>query len=126
MPTEEELSKKLESLKSQLNEVLAEIDEVETAQEEIKKEEERIFEAEIRQIVERMNEHFRAYDSSINMNVMLLTESQRIHIVHPDSRIALIKFYYGESSLEEIKSWADKQIASLQFYRLLADRYGIG
>lgn len=126
MPTKEELSKKLESLKSQLNEVLAEIDEVETAQEEIKKEEERSFESEIRQIVERMNEHFRAYDSSINMNVMLFTESQRIHIVHPDSRIALIKFYYGESSLEEIKTWADKQIASLQFYRLLVDRYDIG
>ena len=126
MLTKEELSKKLESLKSQLNEVLAEIDEVESAKEEIEKEEERIFEAEIRRIVERMNDHFRAYDSSINMNVMLFTESQRIHIVHPDSRIALIKFYYGESSLEEIKSWADKQIASLQFYRLLADRYDIG
>lgn len=126
MLTKEELSKKLESLKQQLNEVLAEIDEVETAKEEIEKEEERAFETEIRQIVERMNEHFRAYDSSINMNVMLLTESHRIHIVHPDSRIALIKFYYGESSLEEIKSWADKQIASLQFYRLLADRYDIG
>ena len=126
MSTKEELSKKLESLKSQLNEVLAEIDEVESAKEEIEKEEERIFEAEIRKIVERMNEHFRAYDNSINMNVMLFTESQRIHIVHPDSRIALIKFYYGESSLEEIKDWSDKQIASLQFYRLLVDRYDIG
>lgn len=89
MLTKEELSKKLESLKSQLNEVLAEIDEVETAKEEIEKEEERAFETEIRQIVERMNEHFRAYDSSINMNVMLLTESHRIHIVHPDSRICV-------------------------------------
>lgn len=126
MLTKEELSKKLESLKQQLNEVLAEIDEVETAKEEIEKEEERAFETEIRQIVKRMNEHFRAYDSSINMNVMLFTESQRIHIVHPDSRIALIKFYYGESSLEEIKTWADKQIASLQFYRLLVDRYDFG
>lgn len=126
MLTKEELSKKLESLKSQLNEVLAEIDEVKSAKEEIEKEEERIFESEIRKIVERMNEHFRAYDSSINMNVMLFTESQRIHIVHPDSRIALIKFYYGESSLEEIKAWADKQIASLQFYRLLVDRYDFG
>lgn len=126
MSTKEELSKKLESLKSQLNEVLAEIDEVESAKEEIEKEEERIFEAEIRRIVERMNDHFRAYDSSINMNVMLFTESQRIHIVHPDSRIALIKFYYGESNLEEIKAWSDKQIASLQFYRLLVDRYDIG
>lgn len=126
MLTKEELSKKLESLKSQLNEVLAEIDEVESAKEEIEKEEERIFEAEIRRIVERMNDHFRAYDSSINMNVMLFTESQRIHIVHPDSRIALIKFYYGESSLEEIEAWAGKQIASLQFYRLLVDRYDFG
>lgn len=38
----------------------------------------------------------------------------------------MIKFYYGDSSLEEIKDWADKQIASLQFYRLLVDRYDIG
>lgn len=73
-----------------------------------------------------MNEHFRAHGISLDMNVMLFTESERIHILHPESRIALIKFYYGESSIDEIKDWADKQIASLQFYRLLVDRYDIG
>lgn len=69
-----------------------------------------------------MNEHFRP----VNMNVMLFAESERIRIVHPDSRIALIKFYYGERSLEEIQAWADEQIASLQFYQILVDRYDIG
>lgn len=126
MSTKEELSKKLESLKHNLNEILSEINEVEIEQEELEKEEKHVFNAEVRQIVEQMNEHFRAYDRSLNMDVMLFTESKRIHILHPDSRIALIKFYYGDSSLEEIKDWADKQIASLQFYRLLVDRYDIG
>lgn len=125
MSRKEELSKKIDSLKLQLNDVLAEIDEAMSEREEIEKEEKIAFNTEVRRIVERMNEHFRAYDSSINMNVMLFTESERIHIVHPDSRIALIKFYYGESSLEEIQSWADRQIASLQFYRLLVDNYDI-
>lgn len=125
MSKKEELSKKIDSLKIQLNDVLAEIDEAMSEQEEIEKEEERAKIKEIEQIVDRMNEHFRAHDRSLNMNVMLFTEAERIHILHPDSRIALIKFYYGESSLDEIQSWADKQIASLQFYRLLVDRYDI-
>ena len=122
MSTKEELSEKLESLKHNLNEILAEIEEAETEREEIEKEEERAKIKEIRQIVEQMNEHFRP----INMNVMLFIEKERIHIVHPDSRIVLIKFYYGESSLDEIRAWASKQIASLEFYRLLVDNYDIG
>ena len=126
MSKKEELSKKIDSLKLHLNDVLAEIDEAMSEREEIEKEEKIAFNTEVRRIVERMNEHFRAYDSSINMNVILSTEAERIHIVHPDSRIALIKFYYGESSLEEIEAWADKQIASLEFYRLLASSYDIG
>lgn len=121
MSTKEELSKKIESLKHNLNEILAEIEEAETEREEIEKEEERAKIKEIRQIVEQMNEHFRP----INMNVMLFIEKERIHIVYPDSRIVFVKFCYSESSLEEIESWADKQIASLQFYRLLVDRYSI-
>lgn len=125
MSKKEELSKKIDSLKLHLNDVLAEIDEAMSEQEEIEKEERLALNKEIERIVERMNEHFRAYDRSINMNVMMFTESERIHILHPDSRITLIKFYYGDCSLEEIKTWADKQIASLQFYRLLVDRYDI-
>lgn len=121
MSKKEELSKKIDSLKSHLNDVLAEIDEAMSEQEEIEKEEKLALTKEIEQIVERMNEHFRTHD----MNVMLFTESERIHIVHPDSRIAFIKFYYGESSLDEIKAWADKQIANLEFYRLLASNYDI-
>ena len=122
MSKKEELSKKIDSLKLHLNDVLADIDEAISEREEIEKEEKIAFNTEVRRIVERMNEHFRAHD----MNVMLFTEAERIHIVHPDSRIALIKFYYGESSLEEIEACADKQIASLQFYRLLASSYDIG
>lgn len=122
MSKKEELSKKIDSLNLHLKDVLAEIDEAMSEQEELEKEERRVFNEEVRQIVERMNEHFRAHD----MNVMLFTESERIHILHPDSRIALIKFYYGESSLEEIEAWADKQIASLQFYRLLVGSFDIG
>lgn len=122
MSKKEELSKKIDSLKLHLNDVLAEIDEAMSEQEEIEKEEKIAFNIEVRQIVERMNEHFRAHD----MNVMLFTDVARIHILHPDSRIVLIKFYYGESSLEEIEAWADKQIASLQFYRLFVGSFDIG
>ena len=121
MSKKEELSKKIDSLKLHLNDVLAEIEEAMSEREEIEKEEKIAFNTEVRRIVERMNEHFRAHD----MNVMLFTEAERIHIVHPDSRIALIKFYYGESSLEEIEAWADKQIASIQFYRLCVESFNI-
>lgn len=121
MSKKEELSKKIDSLKSHLNDVLAEIDEAMSEQEELEKEEKIAFNAEVRRIVDQMNEHFRAND----MNVLLFTDVARIHIVHPDSRIVLIKFYYGESSLEEIKAWADKQIASLEFYRLCVESFSI-
>ena len=122
MPTKEELLQKLELFQTRIEEASAQIKTVESELKEIEKEERRVFNEEVRRIVERMNEHFRAHD----MNVMLFTEAERIHIVHPDSRIALIKFYYGESSLDEIRTCADNQIASLEFYRLLVDNYDIG
>lgn len=121
MPTKEELLQQLELFRTQIEEASAQIETVESKLKEIEKEEKIAFNTEVRQIVERMNEHFRAHD----MNVMLFTEAERIHIVHPDSRIVLIKFYYGESSLEEIKVWADRQIASLQFYRMLVAQYSV-
>ena len=126
MSTKEELLQKLELFQTQIEEASAQIKTVESRLKEIEKEERRVFNEEVRQIVERMNEHFRAYDSSINMNVLLFTDVARIHILHPNSRIVLVKFDYVNSSLEEIEAWADKQIASLQFYQLLVDRYDIG
>ncbi len=120
MSTKEELSKKLESLKHQLNEVLSEIDEVETEQEELEKEEKLVFNAEVKQIVERMNDYFNSDDRSINMKVRAFDENQQILILQPDKRVVFVRFYYGDSRLEEIKAWADSQIASLQFYRILA------
>lgn len=122
MSTKEELLQQLELFQTQIEEASAQIETVESKLKEIEKEEKIAFNTEVRQIVERMNEHFRAHD----MNVMLFTEAERIHIVHPDSRIVLVKFDYVNSSLDEIRTWADKQIASLQFYRLLVDRYDIG
>lgn len=121
MPTKEELLQQLELFQTQIEEASAQIKTVESKLKEIEKEEKIAFNTEVRRIVDQMNEHFRAHD----MNVMLFTEAERIHIVHPDSRIALIKFYYGESSLNEIKAWADRQIASIEFYRLLVDNYDI-
>lgn len=126
MSKKEELSKKIDSLNLHLKDVLAEIDEAMSEQEEIEKEEKIAFNTEVRRIVERMNEHFNSDDRSFDIRVRAFDEQQLIIILHPDSRIALIKFYYGESSLEEIEAWADKQIASLQFYRLLASSYDIG
>lgn len=122
MSTKEELLQQLELFQTQIEEASAQIKTVESKLKEIEKEEERVFNEEVRQIVEQMNEHFRP----INMNVMLFIEKERIHIVHPDSRIVFVKFCYSESSLEEIEAWAGKQIASLQFYRLLVDNYDIG
>ena len=121
MPTKEELLQQLELFETQIEEASAQIETVESKLKEIEKEEKIAFNTEVRRIVERMNEHFRAHD----LNVMLFTEAERIHIVHPDSRIALIKFYYGESDLDEITDWADRQIASLQFYRLCVKSFSI-
>lgn len=120
MSKKEELSKKIDSLKLQLNDVLAEIDEAMSEQEELEKEEERAKIKEIEQIVDQMNEHFNSDDRSVNLKVRAFSEQQQIIILHPDKRVAFVRFYYSESSLEEIKTWADRQIASLQFYRILA------
>ena len=125
MSTKEELLQQLELFQTQIEEASTQIKTVESKLKEIEKEEKIAFNTEVRRIVERMNEHFRSPDRSLNMNVMLFTEAERIHIVHPDSRIVLIKFYYGESSLEEIEAWADKQIASLEFYRLCVESFSI-
>ena len=122
MSTKEELLQQLELFETQIEEASAQIETVESKLKEIEKEERRVFNEEVRQIVERMNEHFRPVD----MNVLLFTDVARIHILHPNSRIFLVKFDYVNSSLEEIEAWADKQIASLQFYQLLVDRYDIG
>lgn len=120
MSKKEELSKKIDSLNLHLNDVLAEIDEAMSEQEELEKEERRVFNEEVRQIVERMNEHFNSDDRSFDIRVRAFDEQQLIIILHPESRVALLRFLYGDSSLEEIEAWADKQIASLQFYRILA------
>lgn len=126
MSKKEELSKKIDSLNLHLKDVLAEIDEAMSEQEELEKEERRVFNEEVRQIVERMNEHFNSDDRSFDIRVRAFDEQQLIIILHPESRVALLRFLYGDSSLEEIEAWADKQIASLQFYRLLVGSFDIG
>lgn len=120
MSKKEELSKKIDSLKLQLNDVLAEIDEAMSEQEELEKEERLARNKEIEQIADQMNEHFNSDDRSIHLKVRAFSEQQQIIILHPDKRVAFVRFYYSESSLDEIKAWADRQIASLQFYRILA------
>lgn len=126
MSKKEELSKKIDSLNLHLKDVLAEIDEAMSEQEEIEKEERRVFNEEVRQIVDQMNEHFNSDDRSFDIRVRAFDEQQLIIILHPESRVALLRFLYGDSSLEEIEAWADKQIASLQFYRLLVGSFDIG
>ena len=120
MPTKEELLQKLELFQIQIEEASAQIETVESKLKEIEKEERRVFNTEVRRIVERMNEHFNSDDRSANLKVRAFSEQQQIIILHPDKRVAFVRFYYSESSLEEIKTWADRQIASLQFYRILA------
>lgn len=125
MSKKEELSKKIDSLKSHLNDVLAEIDEAMSEQEEIEKEEKLALTKEIEQIVERMNEHFNSDDRSFNIRVRAFNEQQQIIILQPDKRVALVRFYYSDSSLEEIEDWADRQISSLEFYRLCVESFSI-
>ena len=120
MPTKEELLQQLELFQTQIEEASAQIKTVESKLKEIEKEEERAKIKEIEQIVERMNEHFNSDDRSANLKVRAFSDQQQIIILHPDKRVAFVRFYYSESSLEEIKAWADRQIASLQFYRILA------
>lgn len=126
MPTKEELLQKLELFQTRIEEASAQIKTVESELKEIEKEERRVFNEEVRQIVERMNEHFNSDDRSFNIRVRAFDEQQLIIILHPESRVALLRFLYGDSSLEEIEAWADKQIASLQFYRLLVGSFDIG
>ena len=126
MSKKEELSKKIDSLKLHLNDVLAEIDEAMSEQEELEKEERLALNREIEQIVDQMNEHFNSDDRSIHLKVRAFSDQQLIIILQPDKRVAVVRFYYDGSSLEEIKDWADRQIESLEFYRLLVDRYDIG
>lgn len=97
MPTKEELLYKLELFETQIEEASAQIETVEAKLKEIEKEEKRAFNAEVKQIVDRMDEHFRSSDRSINLRVNLYSEAERIHILHPDRRIVLIKFWYGDS-----------------------------
>lgn len=125
MSIKEELLQKLELFQTQIEEASAQIKTVESKLKEIEKEEKIAFNAEVRRIVERMNEHFNSDDRSFNIRVRAFDEQQLIIILHPESRVALLRFLYGDSSLEEIEDWADKQIASLEFYRLLVDRYDI-
>lgn len=120
MSTKEELLQQLELFQTQIEEASAQIETVESKLKEIEKEERRVFNEEVRQIVERMNEHFNSDDRSANLKVRAFSEQQQIIILHPDKRVAFVRFYYSESSLEEIEAWADRQIASLQFYRILA------
>lgn len=126
MPTKEELLQKLELFETRIEEASAQIKTVESELKEIEKEEKIAFNEEVRQIVERMNEHFNSDDRSFSIRVRAFDEQQLIIILHPESRVALLRFLYGESSLEEIEAWADKQIASLQFYRLLVGSFDIG
>lgn len=125
MSKKEELSKKIDSLNLHLKDVLAEIDEAMSEQEELEKEEKIAFNTEVRRIVERMNEHFNSDDRSFDIRVRAFDEQQLIIILHPESRVALLRFLYGDSSLEEIEDWADKQIASIQFYRLCVESFSI-
>lgn len=120
MSTKEELLQQLELFQTQIEEASAQIETVESKLKEIEKEEKIAFNTEVRRIVERMNEHFNSDDRSFNIRVRAFDEQQLIIILHPESRVALLRFLYGDSSLDEIKAWADKQIASLQFYRILA------
>lgn len=126
MSTKEELLQQLELFQTQIEEASAQIESVESKLKEIEKEERRVFNEEVRQIVERMNEHFNSDDRSFDIRVRAFDEQQLIIILHPESRVALLRFLYGDSSLEEIEAWADKQIASLQFYRLLVGSFDIG
>ena len=126
MSTKEELLQQLELFQTQIEEASAQIKTVESKLKEIEKEEKIAFNEEVRQIVERMNEHFNPDDRSFNIRVRAFDEQQLIIILHPESRVALLRFLYGDSSLEEIEAWANKQIASLQFYRLLVGSFDIG
>lgn len=125
MSTKEELLQQLELFQTQIEEASAQIETVESKLKEIEKEEKIAFNTEVRRIVERMNEHFNSDDRSFNIRVRAFDEQQLIIILHPESRVALLRFLYGDSSLDEIKAWADKQIASLEFYRLCVESFSI-
>jgi hypothetical protein len=123
MSTYIELSKKLENLQSQLNFTLSEIENVKLEQKKILDEKSNAFQNEVKQIVENLKTHFKAYDKSIDLNISLSFEDNTISIMKPQSFLSYHDFNYEGKSIEDIKKWAQLQIKSLQFYRYFRNSF---
>lgn len=119
----EQLSKKLESLQSQLNYTLSEIEDVKLEQKKILEEKSNAFQKELKQIVENLKTHFKAYDKSIDLNICLFLTDNEISIMKPQSLLSYHTFNYENKSIDDIKRWAQLQIESLQFYRYLRSSF---
>lgn len=119
----EQLSQKLENLQSQLNNTLSEIEDVKLEQKKILEEESNSFQKELKQIVENLKNHFKAYDKSIDLNICLFLTDNQISIMRPHSLLSYHTFNYDGKSIEDIKKWAQSQIESLQFYRYLRNSF---
>lgn len=123
MSTYIELSEKLENLQSQLNFTLSEIENVKLEQKKILDEKSNAFQNEVKQIVENLKTHFKAYDKSIDLNISLSFEDNTISIMKPQSFLSYHDFNYEGKSIEDIKKWAQLQIKSLQFYRYFRNSF---
>lgn len=118
-----QLSQKLENLQYQLNNTLAEIEDVKLEQKKILEEESNKFQKKVKEIVENLKTHFKAYDDSINLDIYLFQEDYEISIVKPKSFFYYHTFNYKECEIEDIEKWAKLQIESLQFYRYLTSSF---
>lgn len=123
MSTYTELSEKLENLQSKLNATLSEIEDVKLEQKKILEEESNTFQKELKQIVENLKSHFKAYDKSIDLNICLFLTDNEISIMKPQTLLSYHTFNYEGKNIDEIKEWAQLQIKSLQFYRYLRSSF---
>ena len=123
MSTYIELSKKLENLQSQLNTTLSEIEDVKLEQKKILEEESNEFQKKVKEIVDNLKTHFKAYDDSINLDIHLFQEDYEISIAKTKSFLYYHTFKYKDHTIEDINKWAKLQIESLQFYRYITSSF---
>lgn len=123
MATNQSLAQKLEALKTQLSETLSEIQDLELEQARIESEAQIDLDNHVRKIVDRMNAQFEADNPSNDIVVAMTVFNHTIQIISNRHKVAFCNFWYKDSSLDEIIKWAEHQIDSAQFYRILSSSF---
>lgn len=123
MTTKQDLSQKIEALKTHLNETLEEIEALEIEQSLIEHERLIDLDEKVKEIVENMKTRFKMYDLSNDIKIETHLFDRMISIVSKHHKIAFCIYRYEDRSLEEIEKWAVEQIDSVQFYLKISSSF---